>query len=236
MKNLQKLKQLNIIKSHFSSGIKNQQVRNYTSYQTPQVLVAVANGSEEIETVTITDVLTRSDIHVTLVKVLDEKEASQQGGIDASPFHKICVMSRGLKLIADDILNDNFQNRDFDMIVLPGGGLGAQNFAKSQILIDFLRNHAHHNRYIAAICASPAVVLKEHGFIGDKQATCYPGFINTMTLDNYVDEKVVVSGKLITSQGPATSMEFALKLVKILKGQGEADKNAKDLLFDAKHL
>jgi 4-methyl-5(b-hydroxyethyl)-thiazole monophosphate biosynthesis len=119
------------------------------------------------------------------------------------------------------------------MIVLSGGAKGANNFRDSKHLNDVLRSQNQSKRYIAAICAAPAIVLAPNGILNSKSATCYPA-LSHMISRNYLDEKVVVDGHLITSQGPATAMLFALTLVERLFGRGKAVLVAEELLFEYK--
>jgi len=162
-----------------------------------KVLVAIADGTEELEAVTIIDVLRRAEADVTVASVDDMQ----------------ITASRGVKLVADAVISDCF-GTVYDLIVLPGGMPGAEHLRDSKELIDMLKTQAASGRLYAAICASPAVVLKPHGLLENKKATCYPSLLSD--LDNAEQEKVVVDGNCITSQGPGTALEFALKLVELL--------------------
>ena len=138
--------------------------------------------------------------------------------------HNVVVKSD--KLIGDDI-------EEYDMIVCPGGLPGAEYLSKCDRLIEAIRNFDKmQNKYIAAICASPAMVLSAAGIEEDRYITSYPGedFENMLEKANYVEELVVVDGNLITSRGPATTFLFAYKLVDILGGNSKALKNG--MLWD----
>jgi 4-methyl-5(b-hydroxyethyl)-thiazole monophosphate biosynthesis len=162
-----------------------------------KVLVAIADGTEELEAVTIIDVLRRAKADVTV----------------ASVGNKQVTASRGVNLVADAVISDCVGNT-YDLIALPGGMPGAEHLRDSKELADMLKAQADSGRLYAAICASPAVALKPHGLLKDKKATCYPSLLSE--LDNAQQAKVVVDDNCITSQGPATALEFALKLVELL--------------------
>lgn len=176
-----------------------------------KVLVAVADGTEELEAVTIIDVLRRAKADVTVASV----DAQQ------------VTASRGVQLVADALISDCVGNT-YDLIALPGGMPGAEHLRGSKELIDMLKTQAASGRLYAAICASPAVALKPHGLLKDKKATCYPSLLSE--LDNPEQEKVVVDGNCITSQGPATALEFALKLVELLFDKQKSREVAKAML------
>ncbi|EDO05311.1 hypothetical protein BBOV_I002290 [Babesia bovis T2Bo] len=166
-----------------------------------KALIAVANGSEDIEFVTVVDVLRRAGVTVTVASVHKSKDV---------------VMAHGTKITADAAIDD-VAKKTFDLIVVPGGLPGSTHCAESTTLIKMLNQHKDGNRYYAAICAAPAVVLAAGGIL-DKQtaAVAYPGFEDALP---YVGKgRVCVSGKCVTSKAPGTAMEFALKLVELLCG------------------
>jgi 4-methyl-5(b-hydroxyethyl)-thiazole monophosphate biosynthesis len=168
----------------------------------PRVLVPVADGSEEMETVTVIDVLRRAEAEVVV--------ASVTGRLDLA-------CSRGVRLVADTLLEDTSDQR-FDLIVLPGGMPGAEGLRDSAPLTAVLRHHADAGRPYAAICAAPAVVLHHHGLLTDRRATCHPAFFARLDPDTRREDRVVVDGPVITSRGPGTALEFALVLVETLFG------------------
>lgn len=177
------------------------------------VLVAIANGSEELEAVTVIDVLARAGAEVVVGS--------------ANELNVVC--SRGVKLTADCRLADVLHNH-WDLIVCPGGLPGAQHLSDSRELIQILRNQVQAGKPVAAICAAPALVLAHHGFLDGVTATCYPGSKFTSKIERFVSQKVVEDGLFITSQGPATALPFSLKLVEILYGSEKADQIRSDLL------
>ena len=164
-----------------------------------QVLVPVADGSEEMEAVTIIDILRRAGAEVTIASV---------GALQITA-------SRGVKLLADTTV-DSCRHRVFDLIVLPGGIPGAEHLRDSTVLTEMLRQQRDQDRWYGAICAAPAVVLARHGLLGPEGATCHPAFTDQLPDTRLSDRSVVVAGKCVTSQGPGTAMAFALQLVELL--------------------
>ncbi len=163
------------------------------------VLVPVAQGIEEMEAITIIDVLRRAGAKVTVASV-DEKEIQAARGI--------CFQA--------DCLIEDCMDKVFDLIVLPGGIPGAENLKNSEDLARLLKKQAQTDRYFGAICASPAVVLHHHGLVTPGKCTCHPGFTHMIDNGNVEDQAVVVEGNCITSKGAGTTLPFALKLVEIL--------------------
>ena len=171
------------------------------------VLVPLAQGCEELEAVTIIDLLRRAEIEVVTA------------GLDGEPVHA----SRGVVLVPDTDLDTALQ-RDYDMVVLPGGAGGADNLNADDRIDELLKTMADSGRFTAAICAAPKV-LAASGVLTGKRATCYPGHI---TADNpqqiqLSDEPVVTDGNIITSRGPGTAMDFALSLIERLVGKTRRD-------------
>ena len=177
-----------------------------------KVLVAIAEGIEEIEAVCIIDVLRRAGSDVTVASV----------GVSLQ-----ITASRGVVLVADELIKD-CNDQAYDLIVLPGGMPGAENLRDCELLIDMLKEQKTSGKYYAAICASPAVVFAAHGLLDGYRATCYPSFMKE--LPDPVDEKVVVDNNCITSQGPGTALLFSLKLVEILYSAQKAKEIAKAML------
>lgn len=181
-----------------------------------RVLVPLAQGCEELEAVTIIDVLTRGGVEV-ITASLDE--------------NTLITASRGVQLVAQTTL-DKVIDEEFAMVVLPGGLGGANNLEASSVVIDKLSAMVASGKPVAAICAAPKVLLKA-GLLDNKQATSYPGFIDKTPAVGmcYVDNSVVSDGLVTTSQGPATAMEFALTLVQQLCGSVVKEEVAKGLLW-----
>ena len=164
------------------------------------VLVPLAQGCEELEAITITDLLVRAGIDVTTC------------GLDDQPVRA----SRGTTIIPDTSI-DKVMEQPFDLIVLPGGLPGADHLRDNATLQSLLKQHAADNKYLAAICAAPKV-LAHLGLLENKRATSYPGTLDAATLINtqVQNTPIEMDGKIITSRGPGTAMDFALQLIELL--------------------
>lgn len=165
-----------------------------------KVLIPLAQGCEELEAVTLIDLLRRGGIQVVTAG-LDEQAVTA---------------SRGTRLLPDTSLDKVFQ-QEFDMVVLPGGQPGADNLNADPRIHALLNRTAERGKITAAICAAPTV-LANMGLLAGKRATGYPGFLDkldlpTTTLEN---QAVVVDGCVVTSKGPGTAMDFALTLIELL--------------------
>jgi 4-methyl-5(b-hydroxyethyl)-thiazole monophosphate biosynthesis len=178
-----------------------------------KVLVPIADGSEEIEAVCIIDTLRRAGAEVTVASV-DGPQVTA---------------SRGVKLVADARIAD-CTGQVYDCIALPGGMPGAEHLRDSTELIGMLKKQKQAGRLYGAICASPAVALHPHGLLEGVRATCYPSARSKLAPSHASDERVVVDGNCVTSQGPGTAIEFALKLVELLYGPDKAREIGKALL------
>ncbi|KAI3466056.1 hypothetical protein Pfo_022719 [Paulownia fortunei] len=187
----------------------------WTFDSSPQILVPIANGTEEMEAVIIIDVLRRAKAEVVVASVEDKLEI---------------LASRKVKLVAD-VLLDEVINRSYDLIVLPGGLGGAQAFADSEKLVNLLKKQRESNKLYGAICASPALVLEPHGLLKGKKATAFPAMCNKLSDPSEAESRVVVDGNLITSRGPGTTMEFSLVITEKLFGRPKALELAKTMLF-----
>lgn len=166
------------------------------------VLIPLAQGCEELEAVTIIDLLRRAEVNVVTA------------GLDERPV----IASRKTVLIPDTTLDDA-EHDDFDMIVLPGGLPGADHLNEDVRIHRLLEQMNRNEKYIAAICAAPKV-LATAGLLNNKKATSYPGSLDGIAVNElqYCEENVVVDGRIITSRGPGTAMDFALSLIEILQG------------------
>lgn len=180
-----------------------------------KAIILLATGFEEIEAVTIIDILRRAGIDVVIAGI---------EGISVTGSH-------GITVSADKILND--VTRDFDAVILPGGMPGALHLHNSSKVNDFIKEMNAKGVLIAAICAAPSVVLAPIGILDNKTATCYPGDqIDFAKSTKYKNKVVVADGNIITSQGPATAMEFAFSIVEKLIGKDTAKKIRKHALAD----
>lgn len=169
----------------------------------PSVLVPIANGSEELEAITVIDLLRRADIDVTIAS------------LDGQPV----TCSRKTTVVPDCGIDDAL-TRDFDMIVLPGGLPGADNLDEDPRVHELIRRMHASEKFVTAICAAPRV-LAHAGVLGGKRATSYPGFLDNLGLEDVASTGGAVErdGNVITSRGPGTAMDFALTLVEALRGR-----------------
>ncbi|KAH8074309.1 hypothetical protein JL721_1863 [Aureococcus anophagefferens] len=178
--------------------------RAFSANAAKRVLVPVANGSEEIELTCITDTLVRAGAEVTI--------ASVEAGTT-------CVMSRGLTIVADARV-DALEPTDWDLVVCPGGMPGAGGCCARAL--DAILRAQDARAPLAAVCASPAVVLQPKGLLDERSATCYPAEPLVAALGAVADGDVVRDGHVTTSRGPGTSLAFALDLVDQLYGPEKA--------------
>jgi 4-methyl-5(b-hydroxyethyl)-thiazole monophosphate biosynthesis len=178
-----------------------------------KALVPVAEGTEELEAVTIIDVLRRGGVSVTVASV----DALQ------------VTCSRGVKLVADRLIGD-CAREVYEVIVLPGGMPGAEHLRDCETLVRLLRRQLAQGGYLGAICASPAVVFEHHGLLSHRRATCYPSFAEKLKEAVSVQQSVVVDGPFITSQGPGTALAFSLKLVELFFGREKAKEIAQAMV------
>ena len=168
-----------------------------------KVLIPLAQGFEELEAITVIDLLRRAKIEV----------------ISASLDGELVKASRGTVVQADTDL-DNALKSDYDMIVLPGGLPGADHLRDDERIIKALRQQNQNGKAIAAICAAPKV-LAHADLIEGRNITSFPGAMSSTDLKEaiYQEQAVVVDGNLITSRGPGTAMDFALTLIEYLEGK-----------------
>jgi len=168
----------------------------------PRVLVPLAQGCEELEAVTIIDLLRRAEIEVTTAS------------LDDNPV----VASRGTTLLADTTL-DQVLNQNFDMVVLPGGLPGSDYLNEDSRIHKVLKKATDSDKYVAAICAAPKV-LATAGLLQNKKVTAYPGVLESLTDKNFevTGSAVQQDGNVLTSRGPGTAMDFALKIISCLLG------------------
>jgi len=174
--------------------------------------VLIADGTEEIEAITPGDVLNRCGVDVTYAGVSSPGEPER---VDFMGGHHVPLRA--------DCPIEELGEMLFDALVIPGGGKGAENLHKSELVSKFIMRHHKEGRIIAAICAAPAVVLAPLGILAAKHTTCFPGLDRRLPQDTtYCDMRVCVDGKLVTSQGPGTAIEFSLKLAELLTGAQNA--------------
>lgn len=172
-----------------------------------RVLIPLAHGCEELEAITVIDLLRRAGIDVITA------------GLDPG----VVQCSHGTRLVPDRHL-DEVMGEDFDMIVLPGGLPGSTNLDADDRIHQILARHKAEDRFAAAICAAPKV-LANAGLLQGKSATAYPGVLQIADFPelDLLTVPVVVDGKTITSRGPGTAMDFALQLIECLEGKTRRD-------------
>jgi len=173
----------------------------------PRVLIPLAQGCEELEAVTVIDLLRRANIEVVTV------------GLDENPV----TASRGVRLIPDTTLDAVLEDA-FDMIVLPGGLPGADHLNNDPRIQALLKQQVQNNKKVAAICAAPKV-LATAGLLDNKRATAYPGTLEKLNLafTEITSIDVLMDGNIITSRGPGTAMDFALTLIRQLSDKTKRD-------------
>ena len=169
-----------------------------------KALVPLADGCEEMEAVILIDAFRRAKWHVTV--------AGLKPGL--------VIASRGVK-IQPDIVWDDVDIASHDLLVLPGGGPGTQNLMADHRVLDAIRAFVSKGKVVGAICAAP-LVLQKAGVIDGKRMTCYPGVAPEITRAQHVDEIVVRDGQILTSQGPGTSFQFALAIIRHVAGESLA--------------
>ena len=167
-------------------------------------VLLLATGFEEIEAISIVDTLRRAGVEVTIAGL-------QAGAIEGA---------HGIKVVPDTTIGE-IEIKKFDAVILPGGNPGYVNLGKDQRVLDAVKTAFELGKIVAAICAAPAVLAKA-GILKGKKATIYPGMESTLTGAKHINERVVVDGKLVTSQGPGTALEFGITLVELLVGKQKA--------------
>ena len=170
--------------------------------QDKSVIVLLAEGCEEIEAVTVIDLLRRANIKVVAASL-------EPGVIKAS---------RGVVLVPDMTL-DEALNQVFDMVVLPGGMPGSRHLMHDERVLNLVKHYAAQGRWVAAICAAP-MVLHAAGLLKGRRVTSFPGVLESLPgTHTIITEAVVVDAPIVTSRGPGTAMDFALTLIEILCGR-----------------
>ncbi len=175
-----------------------------------KVLVPLADGSEEMEAVIVVDTLRRVPWRVTTA------------GIGPG----IVTGARGVRLVPDAAWAD-LDPTAFDLLVIPGGSAGVEALARDPRVLEAVRGFATAGKWLAAVCAGP-LVLQAAGVLAGRRATCHPEVSLSQT--RRLPDRVVVDGRLVTSQGPGTTLEFALAIVREVEGAAAAEKLAKSMV------
>lgn len=167
-----------------------------------RVLIPLADGCEELEAVTLIDLLRRAELHV----------------VAAALNEQVVNCSRGTRIIADNLLADVLDEK-FDLLILPGGLPGADNLNTDPRIHQLIDKMMRGDQLISAICAAPRVLVSNKS-VRNKRLTAFPESLQKFNTDGFivVDEAVVVDGNIITSKGPGTAMDLALVLIDRLLG------------------
>lgn len=181
-----------------------------------KVYILVADGFEEIEGLTVVDLLRRARIDIKMVSITDTLKV---------------VTSHNIEIRADVLLSDIIDETELaDILVLPGGMKGTNNLKASAEVDRIIRKYQEAGKYLAAICAAPTV-YGEKGLLEGKKATCYPGLEDGLLGAEKNTDKVVVDGQFITSRGMGTSIDFGLKMIEILISADKAVEIGKQIVF-----
>ena len=179
-----------------------------------KVLIFMAEGHEEIEALTVVDLLRRAGIDIYTVSITGEKKVTG---------------SHGITTVCDKLIETvNFD--DADMLVLPGGMPGTLNLGNCEILMDQVHGFNTSKKELAAICAAPTVFGKA-GLLEGKKATCYPGMEGDLKGAITSTDAVCHDGHIITSRGLGTAIPFALEIVRTFQGDEAAEKLAKSIVY-----
>lgn len=183
-----------------------------------KVYAFLATGFEDIEALIPIDIWRRGGLQVTTVSIGNERMVESAHGVR----------------IEADACFDDIDTGNADLLFLPGGMPGASNLHAHQGLCKALKRQAAEGKLVAAICASPAVVLAPLGLLRGKKATCYPGFEEALAESHYTAELVTIDGNITTGEGPAAAFPFGYELLAQLKGVDTADAIAEGMRY--KHL
>ena len=179
-----------------------------------QAVIILAKGFEEVEALTPMDILRRCGVNVTIAGLGSELVEGAHG-----------------TSVKADIVFEKYEASP-DAVILPGGMPGAENLASSTKVKGLISNLNSGKKIVAAICASPALVLAPTGILKGKKATCYPGMEKSFLSNvKFSDSEVVQDGNIITSRGPATAFAFGLKIAENLVGKSTADMVGKQMLY-----
>lgn len=177
-----------------------------------KVCVLLAEGFEEIEALTVSDIMRRANITCDLVSMNKDKQVKS---------------SHGIIVEADKLFEDNME---YDLVVIPGGMPGATNLRDDNRVINFIKKQNKEDKLIGAICAGP-IALGRADIIQGRKITSYPGYEDELPGCKYLEDQVVIDGNIVTSRGPATAMEFSYKLLERLGYEKQAEVIASGMLY-----
>lgn len=185
--------------------------------------IFLAEGFEEVEALTVVDIMRRAGMNVATVSIYDTP---------------VVTGAHGIGVQTDCLFTDVQDFNDADWLIFPGGMPGAVNLRQFEPLMNVLEAHAADGGNIAAICAAPAVVLADMGLLKGKEATCYPGFDGVLKENKaiYRDSPAIVDGNIVTGNGPASAMRFALTIVQQACGNEKSQEVGAGLLFYPKQI
>lgn len=179
-----------------------------------KIYVFLADGFEEIEGLTVVDLLRRAQLDVVTVSIKEEKRV---------------MGSHQIPVEADAIFSQTDHSQG-DMLVLPGGAVGTDNLEACQPLMDLVRTYAEQGRKVAAICAAPRILARS-GLLDGRVATCYPSVMDELVNAKKTEEAVAVDGCFITSRGLGTAIPFSLELIAQLLGREKAGEIAESIVY-----
>lgn len=177
--------------------------------------VILAEGHEEIESITIVDILRRAGLNIAMYSIIDD--------LDVKGAHEIIIR-------ADYYLKD-LKDKTLEGIILPGGMPGAINIMENNELKEIVIKMNEDKKLIGAICAAP-IALGEWGILTDKKAICYPGFEKKLIGAKIQKTKVTIDENIVTAEGPASAFDFALKIVSKIKGNDATRTLKQDMLIE----
>lgn len=181
-----------------------------------QALIFLATGYEEVEMLTVVDMLRRAGITIDMVSVTGSREVTS---------------SHNVTIVADKL----FDETDFDeasMLILPGGVPGTPNLLAHKGLCEKLKDFNEKDKLLSAVCAAPSI-LGELGILEGKKATCYPGYENKLTGATYVKQPVVSDKNVTTSRGMGTCIEFGAAIIERFYGKEKADEIKEKIIYNA---
>ncbi len=178
------------------------------------VYLFLADGFEEIEGLTVVDLLRRAEIKITMVSVT--------GNLKIAGSHNI-------KVEADGLFED-YDYKDAELLVLPGGMPGTKNLGAHKELVELLKKFRTEDKALAAICAAPSV-LGENGLLQGKKVTCFPGFEEKLIGAKATGARAVTDGNIITGKGMGTAIEFSLEIIRFLANNETAERIGKTIQY-----
>ena len=180
-----------------------------------KVCVFLADGFEEIEGLTVVDILRRAGVSVTMMSVTGNRMIKGSHGIT----------------VEADALFDGADAAKADMLVLPGGMPGTKNLQAHRGLLGAMEKAARQGRRIAAICAAPSI-LGSMGLLKGRTATCYPGFEDMLEGASYTSQGVITDGNITTCRGLGYAMDLGMEMIRLLQGPQQAERIREAIQYD----